>query len=142
MKIDQPDGKPSAAYGLVTSVRFLPYVVIPAISLAVLGVVGYIVVHAVANKGLLPQPAPLIRYECRGFSRPFALYFRHGKDAVRLEAESVQFDGSLMNGRIEWTALAPLREALGFSPPSAIVYDDAKSIRVLAEDRSEIICLQ
>jgi hypothetical protein len=116
---------------LVKSGAIVPTLVIPVIAIAVLGMVGYIVTGAVKNGGLMPRPTALDTYACKGFSAPFQMIFRHGMDVVQLQTGTVTVYGDLLNGRIAWENLPNAIAQLGFVPPNEIVYDDARSLRVI-----------
>jgi hypothetical protein len=125
---------------LVTSGAIIPAVVITAIAVVVISVIGFIVVKSVRNKGFLPQPTQLITYECKGIGQPFAMRFRHGMDVVELRSDSVALTGELLNGKIVWSGSPSQVGKLGFMPPTEIVYDDSKSIRLLDGSQIERTC--
>jgi len=116
---------------LVKSGAIVPTVVIPILAVAVLGMIGFIVTGAVKNGGLMPRPTALDTYACKGFAAPFQMIFRHGMDVVQLQTGTVTVYGDLLNGRIAWENLPTAIAQLGFVPPNEIVYDDARSLRVI-----------
>lgn len=128
---------------LVKSGAIVPTIVIPTLAVAVLGMVGFIVTGAVKNGGLMPRPTALDTYACKGFVAPFQMIFRHGMDVVQLRTGTVTVYGDLLNGRIAWENLPNAIAQLGFVPPNEIVYDDARSLRVIDASmpvRTERVC--
>ena len=128
---------------LVKSGAIVPTLVIPTLAVAVLGMVGFIVTGAVKNGGLMPRPTALDTYACKGFVAPFQMVFRHGMDVVQLRTGTVTVYGDLLNGRIAWENLPNAIAQLGFVPPNEIVYDDARSLRVIDASmtvRTERVC--
>lgn len=128
---------------LVKSGAIVPALVIPTLALAVLSTIGFIVIRSVNQGGFMPRPTALDAYTCKGFSVPFKLVFRHGMDVVQLQTPTVTLYGELLNGRITWEALPNNAAQLGFVPPSEIVYDDTRQLRILdasAGVRTERVC--
>lgn len=128
---------------LVKSGAIVPTLVISTVAVAVLGMIGFIVTGAVKNGGLMPRPTALDTYACKGFATPFQMIFRHGMDVVRLQTGTVTVYGDLLNGRIAWENLPNATAQLGFVPPNEIVYDDARSLRVIDASmavRTERVC--
>ena len=125
-------GAKGSGFGaLVKSGAIVPVTVISVIALAVLGMLGFIANSALRNGGFMPPPTPLHFYACVGFAQPFQMAFRHGMSAVQLRAGPVTIHGELINGKIAWREPANAGAALGFAPPTQIVYDDTRSIRVI-----------
>ncbi len=116
------------------------YFLILLLALPVLGVIGSIVYNGLINKGLMPAPSSLMRYECPGYTGPFSFYFRHGKDNVQIRSSSGRLDGVIHYGKIDWINFSGDTAVLGFTPPHEITYDDAKSIRINGGSFLQINC--
>ena len=114
----------------------VPAVVIFAIAVAVISTLGLLVSRAVGSGGLMPRPTALDTYVCQGFSAPFQMVFRHGMDVVQLRTPTIAVYGALLNGKIQWEGLPKAIAQLGFVPPSEIVYDDTRSLRVIDAEQS------
>lgn len=116
---------------LVRSGAIVPAIVISVIGVAVISMLAYVVTRAVSNGGLMPRPTALDMYTCKGFSTPFQMVFRHGMDVVQLRTSTVTVYGDFLNGKIQWEGLPNAIAQLGFVPPKEIVYDDARTLRVI-----------
>jgi hypothetical protein len=125
---------------IVRTGAIFPLVVITCIGLMVLTMLGYLVNRVITNHGLLPPPTAMQAFACAGFDKPFVLEFRHGLDVIRLRTSASAVDGSILNGHIAWSNPAAAQVALGFVAPTEVVYDDARSLRVLGADQSEKLC--
>jgi YjbE family integral membrane protein len=119
---------------------FLPYLLISIFAMAVLSVIGSIVYKSFANDGLMPRPTSLIRYECPGSAGSYSFYFRHGLERVQIRSSAGSLDGNLRDGKIAWFNFAGGTALLGFSPPTQITYDDAKSIVVDGGSALQVAC--
>ena len=124
----------------VFSRAFLPYLLIAVVATAVLSVVASIVFKGFANGGLMPKPTSLIRYECPGSAGTYSFYFRHGLERVQIRASAGTLEGKLHDGKIAWVNYSGGTAVLGFSPPTEISYDDAKSIRVNGGSALQVDC--
>lgn len=100
------------------------------LGLPVFAIVGAIIYKSVLNKGLMPPPTQLARYECPGVQGSFYFYYRHGKDNVQIQSSSGLVQGNVHFGKISWTNFSGDTAVLGFTPPQEITYDDAKLIRI------------
>jgi YjbE family integral membrane protein len=116
------------------------YLLIAILALPVLGVIGSLTYNAMLNKGLMPRPSPLIRYECPGFNGTFSFFYRHGKDTVQIRANSNTLDGIVHYGKIDWINFAGGTALLGFTPPQEITNDNAKFVRINGGSFLEIDC--
>lgn len=125
---------------LISSGAIVPAVLISTIALVAISMVASIVTQAVRNHGLMPRPVALDAYSCKGFSAPFQIVFRHGMDRVQLKSGATTFNGELQNGHIEWAAPAEASSQLGFAAPTAMVYDDTRSLRLLDASGAEQTC--
>jgi len=128
---------------LVKSGAIVPTLVIPVIAVAVISTIGFIVARSVNNGGFMPRPTALDAYTCQGFTAPFQIVFRHGMDVVQLRTPTVTLYGDLLNGKIAWEGFANAINQLGFVPPSEIVYDDMRLLRVIDASlgaRTERVC--
>jgi hypothetical protein len=124
----------------VWRVEFIPYVVFTVIGVAVLYVVGSISIGAVRNGSLLPPPTKLERYDCSAPSGNFSLYYLHGTDRVQIKTANGLLDGTVQNNRFDWQGFANDRTMLGFAPPSEIVFEDARTLRVAGPDLKDVVC--
>jgi hypothetical protein len=121
-------------------VEFIPYVVFTVIGVAVLYVVGSIGIGAVRNGSLIPPPTKLERYDCSAPSGNFSMYYLHGTDRVQIKTANGLLDGTVLNNRFDWQGFANDRNMLGFAPPSEIVFEDAKTLRVSGPDLKDVAC--
>lgn len=133
---DQPHGRLS----FLSARKGSLYVFILILALPLLGVIGSTIYTGLINKGIMPPPSPLTRYECPGFNGAFSFFYRHGKDNVRIQANSGALDGVVHYGKIDWTNFSGGTTLLGFTPPEEITNDDAKSIRINGGSFSQIDC--
>ena len=108
---------------------------------AVIGVIGSIVFNAVHNHGLLPPPDTLDRYECTSGTTPFSFYYRHGLDRVQIKSQAGVLDGTVQQNQLDWGSFSDDATQLGFRPPKAITFEDAKSIRVNGTGTPEAVCV-
>ena len=131
---------PNAIKRFVLRVEFIPYVVLTLIGAAVLYVVGSITVNAIANHGLIPPPSHLDRYECSAPGGNFSLLYLHGTDRVQIKSANGLIDGSVHNNKFDWQGFGQDRSLLGFAPPTEILFEDEKSIRLFGADQQDISC--
>ena len=122
------------------SKAFLPYLLVAFVATAVLSVIASIVYKGFMNDGLMPKPSSLIRYECPGSAGTYSFYFRHGLERVQIRSSAGTLDGKLHDGKIDWASYAGGTALLGFSPPTEVSYDDAKSIRVNGGSALQVDC--
>jgi hypothetical protein len=61
-------------------------------------------------------------------------------DVIRLRTSAFAVEGSILNGHIAWSNPAAAQAALGFVAPTEVVYDDARSLRLLGADQTEKLC--
>jgi hypothetical protein len=125
----------------ILSGQFLPYLFFGAMGIAVLSVIGSIVFKAVHNDGLLPPPDTLDRYECTSGTTPFSFYYRHGLDRVQIKSQAGVLDGTVQQNQLDWGSFSDDATQLGFRPPKAITFEDAKSIRVNGTGTPEAVCV-
>lgn len=141
MKLQRPDNADATELArtsarldikaVARTVAIVPAIVIPVIGIAVVGVIAFILSTAVSNNGLMPRRTALESYACKGFAVPFQIGFRHGLDLVQLRYGSVALSGELLNGKIAWKGFDTVAAQLGFVPPTEIVYDDTRIIRMI-----------
>ena len=112
----------------VKSGAIFPSLVLPIIGLAVVGMLGFIVRNAMANHGLMPQPAVLKPYVCDGYTPSLTLQFGHGKDILALQVGDVKAGGTILNGKITWNTPVP---AVNQALPAAVEYDAPSQLRIL-----------
>ncbi len=118
----------------------LRYVLMTAFAVPVLAVIGSIAYQAWLNGSLMPRPSSLIRYECPGSNGSYSFYFRHGSDRVQIRSNAGTLEGKQRDGKIEWLNFAGGTALLGFTPPTEISYDDARSIRVSGGSSLQVEC--
>ncbi len=124
----------------VLRVEFIPYVVFTVIGGAVLYVLGSIGMNALHNGSLIPPPTKLERYDCSAPSGNFAIYYLHGTDRVQIKSANGLLDGNVQQNRFDWQGFANDRSLLGFAPPSEIVFEDSKTLRVSGPDLNNVVC--
>lgn len=124
-------GNSTGVAALVRSGAIVPMMVISIIAVVVVSTIVFIVVRAVRDGGLMPRPTALDTYTCKGFAVPFQMVFRHGMDVVQLRTPTVTLYGDLLNGKIAWEGLPGAATQLGMLPPSEIVFDDNRFLRVI-----------
>ena len=132
----QDDSQP----GIVTRKRLL-YAVLSILALPLLATIGSVAYNMIINKGIMPTPSQLAKYECPGFNGSILFYYRHGKDDVQIRSNSGKLDGVIHYGKIDWYKYSGDATLLGFTPPDEIINDDAKSIRISGGSFKEIDCV-
>lgn len=121
--------------------ELLAYGFFGAIGLAVIGVVGSIAFNAFKNNGLIPPPSTLSRYECMVGSTSFEFFYLHGTDRVKLKSQSGILEGTVNQNQLNWGSFANDSTQVGFMPPAAITYQDAKGLRMGGSRiASEMVC--
>jgi hypothetical protein len=121
-------------------VEFIPYVVFTLIGAALVYVLGSIAINALHNGSLIPPPTKLERYDCTSPAGNFSMYYLHGTDRVQIKTANGLLDGTVQNNRFDWQGFANDRNMLGFAPPSDIVFEDAKTLRVSGADLKDVLC--
>jgi hypothetical protein len=124
----------------VWRVEFIPYVVFTVIGLALVYVLGGIGMNALHNGSFIPPPTRLQRYDCSAPVGSFSIYYLHGTDRVQIKTANGLLDGNVQQNRFDWQGFANDRSLLGFAPPSEIVFEDAKSLRVSGPDLNNVVC--
>jgi hypothetical protein len=124
----------------VLRVEFIPYVIFTVIGTAVLYVVGTIGFDALRNGSLLPPPTKLERYDCSAPFGSFSIFYLHGTDRVKIKSINGSLDGTVQQNRFDWQGFANDRVMLGFAPPSEILFEDAKTLRLVGPDFKDIAC--
>ena len=124
----------------VLRVEFIPYVVFTVIGVAVLYVVGSILVNALNNRSLIPPPTKLERYDCAAPSGNFSLFYLHGTDRVQIKSANGMMEGTVHQNKFDWQGFGDDRTLLGFAPPTEILFEDVKSMRVYGSDQQDIAC--
>jgi hypothetical protein len=124
----------------VWRVEFLPYVIFTVIGAAVLYVVGTIGFDALRNGSLIPPPTKLERYDCGAPFGSFSILYLHGTDRVKIKSINGALDGTVQQNRFDWQGFANDRAMLGFAPPSEILFEDAKTLRLAGPDFKEVAC--
>ena len=124
----------------ILRVEFIPYVVFTVIGAAVLYVVGSIGFDAMRNGSLIPPPTKLERYDCTAPFGSFSMLYLHGTDRVKIKSINGSLDGTVQQNRFDWQGFANDRAMLGFAPPSEILFEDAKTLRLAGPDFKELAC--
>jgi hypothetical protein len=124
----------------VLRVEFIPYVIFTVIGGAVLYVVGTIGFGALRNGSLLPPPTKLERYDCTAPFGSFSILYLHGTDRVKVKSINGALDGTVQQNRFDWQGFANDRAMLGFAPPSEILFEDAKTLRLAGPDFKDLTC--
>jgi hypothetical protein len=124
----------------VLRVEFIPYVIFSIIGVAVLYVVGSILVNAISNRSLIPPPTKLERYDCTAPSGNFSIFYLHGTDRVQVKSANGIMEGTVHQNKFDWQGFADDRSLLGFAPPTEILYEDSKSMRIYGSDLQDIAC--
>ncbi|RFO95920.1 hypothetical protein DIC66_15950 [Rhodoferax lacus] len=124
----------------VWRVEFIPYVVFTVIGAAVIYVLGGVGLNAWRNGSLIPPPTKLQRYDCSAPLGNFSVYYLHGTDRVQIKTANGLLDGTVQQNRFDWQGFANDRSLLGFAPPSEIVFDNAKTLRVSGPDLKDVVC--
>jgi hypothetical protein len=118
----------------------IPATVVCVIACAIIGMIGFIAVRAVQTHGLLPRATQLDHYACAGFVQPVQIAFRHGLEVMQLQTGGRTIQGNLLNGRIEWQSQPGDPATAKTVMPTEVVYDDAHSVRLQANDHTEHRC--
>lgn len=124
----------------VWRVEFIPYVVFTAIGVALVYVLGGIGINALHNGSFIPPPTRLQRYDCSAPAGSFSIYYLHGTDRVQIKTANGLLDGTVQQNRFDWQGFANDRTLLGFAPPSEIVFEDARTLRVAGPDLQDVAC--
>lgn len=134
------DESTRAIKDFVLSGRFLVYSFFSTIGLCVVVVIGSIVLNAINNRGLIPPPNTLDRYECAGFNVPFTLHYLHGTDRIQIKSSLGLLEGTVRQNQLDWASFSKDSSMLGFLPPTDISFEDAKSLRISGPGYSDIRC--
>jgi hypothetical protein len=124
----------------VWRVEFIPYVVFTVIGLALVYVLGGIGMNALHNGSFIPPPTRLQRYDCSAPAGSFSIYYLHGTDRVQIKTANGLLDGTVQQNRFDWQGFANDRTLLGFAPPSEIVFEDARTLRLAGPDLQDVAC--
>ena len=119
----------------------LAYGFFGAIGVAVVLVVGSIAINAFKNKGLIPPPGTLSRYECSMGNTSFDFFYLHGTDRVKIKSKAGILEGTVSQNQFNWGSFGNDATQLGFLPPAAITFEDAKNLRMGgAGIATEMVC--
>jgi hypothetical protein len=131
---------PSSIARFVLRVEFIPYVIFTAIGAAVLYVLASIGIGALHNGSFIPPPTKLQRYDCSAPSGNFSIYYLHGTDRVQIKSTKGLLDGTVQQNRFDWQGFANDNSLLGFAPPTEIVFEDTKTLRVAGPGLNDAPC--
>ena len=98
---------------------------------------GIVVVGVFLTFARMPAPEGLGQFVCPDQA---TIYFRHGKDVVRMTSHAGTINGLMRFGRIDWGNYELATKTLGFLPPTEITYDDAKELRITGGRYVNIAC--
>ena len=124
----------------VLRVEFIPYVIFTLIGAAALYVIGGIAFNALRNGSLLPPPTRLERYDCNAAFGSFSIFYLHGTDRVKIKSINGALDGEVHQNQFDWQGFANDRSLLGFAPPSEILFEDGKTLRLSGPDMKGQLC--
>jgi hypothetical protein len=68
------------------------------------------------------------------------MLYLHGTDRVKIKSINGALDGTVQQNRFDWQGFANDRAMLGFAPPSDILFEDAKTLRIAGPDFKEVTC--
>lgn len=126
---------------LMKKTQLLAYGFFGAIGVAVLFVVGSIAINAFKNKGLIPPPGTLSRYDCAMGDTRFDFFYLHGTDRVKIKSKAGILEGTVSQNQFNWGSFGNDATQLGFLPPAAITFEDAKGLRMGgAGIATEMVC--
>ena len=120
--------------------EFLPYLVLSAIGIAIVAVVGSIAFNAIRNHGLIPPPNTLDQYACSSANGPFAFYYLHGTERVKIKSTQGILEGTVHQNQFDWASFARDTTQLGFLPPTEIFFEDSASLRFRGPGADETVC--
>jgi len=120
--------------------EFLPYLVLPAIGVAIIVVIGSIAFNAIRNHGLIPPPNTLDQYECSSANGPFEFYYLHGTERVKIKSTQGILEGTVHQNQFDWASFALDSTQLGFLPPTEISFEDSASLRLIGPGTNESVC--
>ncbi|MEI8170230.1 MAG: TerC family protein [Rhodoferax sp.] len=129
-----------SAFPSVFPKKWALYSLIALLALPVPFAIGAIIYKSIVNKGLMPAPTQLVRYECPGAQGSFYFFFRHGIEKVQIQSSSGTLEGNAHFGKIVWKNFSGDTALLGFTPPQEITWDDAKSVRLNGGSFLQISC--
>ncbi len=135
-----PTGKPRGWKTLLVGWPLVATLFFTAIGAAVLFVVGSIAINFVANQSLIPPPSTLSRYDCTGGTAPFAIFYLHGTDRVRIKSANGILEGTVSQNRFDWGAFGSDTTMLGFAPPADIALDDSSTLRFGGASYANVVC--
>jgi len=110
------------------------------IAVAVVYVVGTIAFQAYQNKGLIPPPETLDRYDCNAPVGAFSIFYLHGTDRVQIKSASGLLEGTVHQNRFDWPQFGGDRSVLGFTPPVELSFEDGQGMRVRGVDLADVSC--
>ncbi|HEX8978419.1 MAG TPA: YjbE family putative metal transport protein [Parasulfuritortus sp.] len=85
-----------------------------------------------------PTPDPLQPFQCGVYDS--VVYYHHGSMQIRFQADSVKLSGVLNRNAITWKPQPPGTPALGFTPPTTVLDDSAKTVTVKGGSFPETVC--
>jgi hypothetical protein len=68
------------------------------------------------------------------------MLYLHGTDRVKIKSINGSLEGTVQQNRFDRQGLANDRAMLGFAPPSEILFEDAKTLRLAGPDFKELAC--
>lgn len=145
----QPDAEPNAEPAPATATALWDIKV--TLGLAVVVTLLVLVMSVVTPKGesttdvphtpdfsVAPTPDPLEPFQCGVYDS--VVYYHHGSMQIRFQAGSVKLSGVLNRNAITWKPQPPGTPALGFTPPTTVSDDSAKTVTVKGGSFPETVC--
>jgi hypothetical protein len=121
--------------------ELVAYAFFGAIGIAIVGVVGSIAFNAIKNQGFIPPPGTLKRFECSVGGTPFDFFYLHGTDRVKIKSKVGILEGTVSQNQFNWGSFGNDATQLGFMPPAAITFEDARGLRMGgAGIATEMVC--
>ena len=68
------------------------------------------------------------------------MFYLHGTDRVQIKSANGMMEGTVHQNKFDWQGFGDDRSLLGFVPPTEILFEDAKSMRIYGADLQEISC--
>jgi YjbE family integral membrane protein len=109
------------------------------VAIAGAGVAAAGAIYGLMSFRLLPQPAEPIRYDCP--AKDVSLYFRPGGQRIRITNGAATVNGVVQhNNQIDWGDYHMASSALGFVPPTRVMFGNAQSLRVDGGMFADVTC--
>jgi hypothetical protein len=120
--------------------RMVATLALSAIGLSVVAVIGSIGINAYNNKGFIPPPSTLDRFECADAANPYVFFYLHGTERVKIKSRVGILEGTVRQNRLDWGSFNTDDSMLGFLPPTGISFEDANSLRLGGPGSTQVTC--